>query len=97
MFLQHTEELPNGESVRTRKEVSIDDGMVELVTGYHKGYRNSGKEKIIHSFPPEKVGKLLVYYLWLVEPFARMLRWVRNGDWKAESMESGLRIWFGPA
>ena len=64
----------NGESARAQRGVFIDNGMVELVTGYHKGYSKSGEAKIIHRYLPEEVGKLLVYHLWLVEPFVHMLR-----------------------
>lgn len=65
----------NGESARAQRGIFIDNGMVELVTGYHKGYSKSGQAKIIHRYLPEEVGKLVVYYLWLVEPFVQMLRW----------------------
>lgn len=67
--------IENGESARAQRGVFIDNGMVELVTSYHKGYSKSGDAKIIHRYLPEEVGKLLVYFLWLVEPFVQMLRW----------------------
>lgn len=51
------------------RNVFIDRGLVLLVTGYHKGYNESGYTKIIHRFLPKSVGILLVYYLWLVLPF----------------------------
>jgi hypothetical protein len=53
----------NGETARAQRGVFIDNGMVELVTGYYKGYSKSGQAKMIHRYLPEEVGKLLVYYL----------------------------------
>ena len=70
----------NGESARAQRGVFVDNGMVELVTGYHKGYSKSGEAKIIHRYLPQEVGKLLVYHLWLVEPFVHMLRWEVRGE-----------------
>jgi hypothetical protein len=72
----------NGESARAQRGVFIDNGMVELVTGYHKGYSKSGQAKIIHRYLPEEVGKLLVYYLWLVEPFVQTLRWTVRDEFE---------------
>lgn len=49
------------------------------MTAYHKGYSKSGEADIIHRHLPEEVNKVLVYHLWLVEPFVHMLGWtVRN-------------------
>jgi len=41
--------------------------------GYHKGYSVGGSTKIIHRYLPPEVGELLLYYLWLMEPFQRQL------------------------
>ena len=46
--------------------IYVTDSMVYFVTGYHKGYGNSAKLKIIYRFVPREVGELVVYYLWLV-------------------------------
>ena len=35
-------------STSERRGIYITDDMVHFVTGYHKGYRNSAKPKIIH-------------------------------------------------
>ena len=70
----------NGESGGGQRGVFIDNGMVELVTGYHKGYSKSGEAKIIHRYLPDEAGKLVVYYLWLVEPFAQTIRWAARRD-----------------
>lgn len=70
----------NGESGGGQRGVFIDNGMVELVTGYHKGYSKSGEAKIIHRYLPDEAGKLVVYYLWLVEPFVQTIRWAARRD-----------------
>jgi hypothetical protein len=51
----------------------VEDGLIALVTSYHKGYSCSGITKIIHRYPPPELGELLVYYLWLVLPFLQKL------------------------
>ena len=53
-------------STSERRGIYVTNGMVHFVTGYHKGYRNSAKPKIIYRFVPREVGELVVYYLWLV-------------------------------
>ena len=52
----------------------VDDGMVVFATSYHKNYQHSKTKKPIQRYLPEEVGELLVYYLWLVEPFVRTLQ-----------------------
>jgi hypothetical protein len=47
--------------------------MVSTVTTYHKGYSASGNTKTIHRYLPREVGELLIYYLWLVQPFCKKL------------------------
>jgi hypothetical protein len=54
--------------------IFLSDGMVDLVTMYHKGEGHTSRPKIIHRFPPEEVGELLVYYLWLVQPFLEIMQ-----------------------
>ena len=54
--------------------VFIDGGLVDIVVGYHKGYGFSAKSKIIHRFLPREVSELVVYYLWLVQPFVEILQ-----------------------
>jgi len=48
--------------------------VVDFVTFYHKGYSIQGSTKIIHRYLPKEISELLVYYLWLVLPFANQLR-----------------------
>jgi hypothetical protein len=52
-----------------RRSIGLEDGLVGLVTAYHKGYSVSGCTKIIHRYLPREIGELLVYFLWLVLPF----------------------------
>ena len=52
----------------------VNNGMLYLVSGYHKGFGLSGKLKPVHRFLPREVGELVVYYLWLVEPFIQIIQ-----------------------
>jgi len=56
-----------------RRNVFVENGMMVFVTAYHKGYSLEGNTKIIHRYLPSEVGELLMYYLWLIEPFQRQL------------------------
>ncbi|TKW60305.1 MAG: DUF3505 domain-containing protein [Blastochloris viridis] len=51
------------------RNIFLDQGLVMLVTGIHKGFSRSERLKVIHRFLPQEVGTLLVYYLWLILPF----------------------------
>jgi hypothetical protein len=57
-----------------RRNIFLENGLISFVTFYHKGYSVEGCVKIIHRYLPEEVSKLVVYYLWLVLPFANQLR-----------------------
>lgn len=70
LTIQHT----NGEDSRAQRGIFLEDGMVAFVTRYHKGYSSSQKMKVIHRYVPQEVGELVVYYLWLVEPFVKQLQ-----------------------
>jgi hypothetical protein len=50
--------------------------MVVLMIRYHKGYSSSQKMKVIHRYLLQEVGEIMVYYLWLVEPFMRQLQMI---------------------
>jgi hypothetical protein len=52
----------------------IDQGIVTFITSYHKGFCASQSQKCVHRFVPQEVGELVVYYLWLIEPFFRNLQ-----------------------
>jgi hypothetical protein len=47
---------------------------VAFITSYHKGFSASQSQKCIHRFVPREVGELVAYYLWLIEPFVRILQ-----------------------
>ena len=47
----------------TPRGVEIEDGLIVLVTGYYKGFGESGRAKLVHRFLPREVGELLFYYL----------------------------------
>ncbi|KAK5109839.1 hypothetical protein LTR85_002037 [Meristemomyces frigidus] len=64
----------NGPDARSQRGVFIDNGMVSFVTAYHKGFSASRKTKVIHRYVPQEVGELVVYYMWLVEPFVQQLQ-----------------------
>ena len=55
------------------RNVFVEGGIVSIVTTYHKGYSTTSNIKIIHRYLPKAVGELLVYYLWLIQPFCRKL------------------------
>jgi hypothetical protein len=55
------------------RNVFIEGGIVSTVTTYHKGYSTTGNTKIIYRYLPKEVGELLIYYLWLIQPFCRKL------------------------
>ncbi|KAK4897073.1 hypothetical protein LTR49_028043 [Elasticomyces elasticus] len=63
----------NGVEAKYQRGLFVEHGMVVFVTGYHKGFNASQSVKIIHRYVPREVGELVVYYLWLVEPFVRQL------------------------
>ncbi|KKZ66219.1 hypothetical protein EMCG_08055 [[Emmonsia] crescens] len=52
--------------------------MVVFVTRYHKGFHASNDIKVIHRYLPREVGELVVWYLWLVLPFAQRLQEYRR-------------------
>ncbi|KAJ5602286.1 hypothetical protein N7510_011820 [Penicillium lagena] len=54
--------------------VFVENGLVGLVTAYHKGYHMIGSTSLIHRYLPERASEILIYYLWLVHPFQRQLR-----------------------
>ncbi|MGH3848179.1 MAG: DEAD/DEAH box helicase, partial [Pseudonocardiaceae bacterium] len=61
-----------------QRNVFIEDGLVALVTRYHKGFYASGDAKVIHRYVPRAVGELIVWYIWLVVPFVEQLEAYRQ-------------------
>ena len=55
------------------RNVFVEDGLVAIVTSYHKGYTCTGTTKIIHRYLPREISELLIYYLWLILPFVQKL------------------------
>jgi len=55
------------------RNVFVEDGLVAIVTSYHKGYTCDGTTKIIHRYLPREISELVIYYLWLVLPFVQKL------------------------
>ena len=67
------------------RNIFIQDGMVSCITAYHKNFRSFDQAKIIHRFLPESVGRLLVWYLWLVLPFWQQVQLIGNEGGKPSS------------
>ena len=67
----------------------IEDGLVVIMTRYHKGMSTTGKQKVVHRYLPREVGELVVYYVWLVLPFWHLLR-AAGTKGKAEAPPSYL-------
>lgn len=55
------------------RNVFVEDGLVAIVTSYHKGYTCTGTTKIIHRYLPREISELVVYYLWLILPFVQKM------------------------
>ena len=51
----------------------MEDVMESTVTTYHKSYSTTGNTQVFHRYLPKEVGELLIYYLWLVQPFCGKL------------------------
>ncbi|KAM6513777.1 hypothetical protein FALCPG4_014992 [Fusarium falciforme] len=47
------------------RNILVDQGLIMIVTGVHKGFSTSGRLKIIHRFLSREVGTPLTYFLWL--------------------------------
>ncbi|THC88033.1 hypothetical protein EYZ11_012517 [Aspergillus tanneri] len=61
------------------RNIFIKHGLVSTVTAYHKGYSVSNSTKIIHRYLPKPVSELVVYYLWLILPFAQSVDRLAHG------------------
>ena len=62
------------------RSIFIENGLLALVTYYHKGYNITGTEKIIHRYLPQEVGELLLLYVWLVLPLRQQLQKLAFND-----------------
>ena len=57
-----------------QRNIFIENGMVCLVTYWHKAQNITRESLIIYRYLPFELGKILIYYLWLVLPFADRLQ-----------------------
>lgn len=73
-------QIKNGPDGRGQRGIFIDNGMVDFVTSYHKGWSASKKSKIIHRYVPREVGEVIVYSMWLLEPWVEQLQNMTNGQ-----------------
>lgn len=81
------------------RNLFVEDGLVAIVTSYHKGYTCTGSTKIIHRYLPKEVGELLVYYLWLILLFAKHVSTVTSvviHNPATASAIANLRAWKMP-
>ena len=73
------------------RNIFIEDGLVVFVTQWHKGRSASGAELWISRYLPAEVGRIVVYYLWLVMPFlADLNRLTRDLSWPTPDIGSFL-------
>jgi superfamily II DNA helicase RecQ len=59
---------------RGRRGIIIEDGLVKFVQGYNKKFRSRKELEIVHRYVPNEIGELVVYGLWLVDPFVKVIR-----------------------
>ena len=60
------------------RNVFVEEGLISIVTSYHKGYNMEGSTKVIHRFLPKDVSEIMVLYLWLILPFKEHLESMRT-------------------
>jgi len=60
------------------RNIFVDNGVVEIVLRYHKGYSMEGSTKITHRFLSKEVSEIVVLYLWLILPFKQYLEFNRT-------------------
>lgn len=65
-------------------------GALMWVTLYHKGYRQANRTKVVHRFLPRPLAKLLIWYLWIILPFAQVITMVLEGD---DEMQPNPLLW----
>ncbi|KAK6442801.1 hypothetical protein LTR95_000960 [Oleoguttula sp. CCFEE 5521] len=61
------------------RNIFLEEGLIAIVTSYHKGYTCTGTTKIIHRYLPSEVSELLVIYLWLILPFIQKVGLLLRG------------------
>jgi len=60
------------------RNMFMEEGLISIVTSYHKGYNMEGSTKIIHRFLPKDISEIMVLYLWLILPFKQFLESTRS-------------------
>ncbi|KAJ6111298.1 hypothetical protein N7486_003533 [Penicillium sp. IBT 16267x] len=70
------------------RNIFIEHGLVCIVTSYHKSQSTTNSMKIIHRYFPRMVSELVVYYLWLIQPFTE------QADMFARQSDSRIRSAF---
>jgi Orsellinic acid/F9775 biosynthesis cluster protein D len=60
------------------RNVFVDNGVVEIVIRYHKGYSMEGSTRITHRFLSKEISEMFVLYLWLILPFKQYLEAMRS-------------------
>jgi hypothetical protein len=73
------------------RNVFVEDGLVAIVTSYHKGYTCTGTTKIIHRYLPREISELVVYYLWLILPFVQKMTLLIAEQEEPEMPASNMR------
>jgi hypothetical protein len=60
-------------SVAGIRNLFLFGGLVALVPQYYKGYHVNKTPCIAYCYLPRRVGSLLVWYLWLVRPYGKLI------------------------
>lgn len=60
------------------RNIFIRNGRVAILTLYHKMMSKTGKTRPIWRFLPDRLGRLLIIYIWVVRPFAAMMDLLLN-------------------
>jgi len=67
------------------RNVFVEEGLISIVTSYHKGYNMEGSTKVIHRYLPKDISEIMVLYLWLILPFKEHLESTRTTSKAAPS------------
>ncbi|KAN0072970.1 hypothetical protein V8E54_009084, partial [Elaphomyces granulatus] len=68
LSVRHTNTAGGG-----HRNIFVEDGYVVLATRHHKVYKATMNVRVIHRYQPREVGELIIWYLWLVLPFQRVM------------------------
>ncbi|KAK4551663.1 hypothetical protein LTR86_010994 [Recurvomyces mirabilis] len=72
------------------RNIFLEEGLIAIVTSYHKGYTCTGTTKIIHRYLPLQVSELLVIYLWLVLSFIQKVGLLLHGVTSKEVVSNAI-------